>query len=385
MKNKYKLRSYGLAVYGDYFYFPNGFFNGIIKMNRTDGKIEGIYRFEGYSKIAVWLHSKVLRVDNILFFSPDFAKDIVLFDMKHETFEKYAADTTLMGENIPYFRILYHYKNVVYMFPCRARCILKYDIKNKKISYLEAGSPIWDEDEGYFRQQYEVVGHKLFIPFSHRNEVMIFDLETERIQVVTLGKTAGWTTIHYVNGYMWMSAGREKTVCRWDMRTNEVEEFHFDSDKMVIGPYLFANSYAIDSYLLYFPIDGNTVMLFDTHLGEAVDFYELEKEADEDMSFYWGDKKDNCVYAMLNGNEEISKFYIVDGKIRKEQYVQFDYEYNCQAIDEYLLLSQGIAYEQKEGDLEKYLDMILNRTAGKRNETADSFGRTIYMEQKMKA
>lgn len=358
MNREYKIRSYSFTVWKEHLYIPQVFFNGILKIRIPEGCITNIYQFPAYIRKASWLYSKMIQVGACLYFSPDFGKELVCFDMETEQFQVIPVNTDVSEGNRPYFRCIYYAHNYLYMFPSRAKGILKYDIKTRQIRYLDQHSAIWNDDENYFRQQYEVVNNILYIPFTHRGEILMMDLATEQIRTVPVEGMRGCATINYNNGYMWLASWHELELYRWNIETGEWRTYRNFPDDVQVRSYTFANSYTLGDYILYFPVDGEAAVLFDTGKEMIVDTCSIPDRGDEPVSFYCGKKEGNQIYALTAGYEGIRRFSVMDGHIVCESYLDFDCIRNRKMIDRYFWMEGNVAFEKDAGDLEHFIHLL---------------------------
>ena len=154
-----------------------------------------------------------------------------------------------------------------------------------KVKYI--GKEIFEanDDENYLRQQYEIVNGKLYMPFTDRNNILVFDLEKEAIDILMLEKGEGWSTIDYIDNVMWMAAWKSNEIYKWDLRTHEVIKYDFPYE-MNTGKYKFAFSYVAGKKIFYFPVTGDKIISFDYISGRIDCAIESGIITDEPLSTY---------------------------------------------------------------------------------------------------
>lgn len=358
MDRKYKLRNFGFAEVNGKIYFSVLFFSGLVELDIKTGRIDAIYQFPRYKIERCWLYSKVVQAGNKLVFVPDRSDQIAVFNIDTHKFQVVDLDAEFVGQNKSYYRCICHHQKFIYMFPSKAKCIIRYDWELNEVKYI--GKEIFEtnNDENYLRQQYEVVNGKLYMPFTDRNNILVFDLEKETIDILALEKGEGWSTINCIDNVMWMSSWRSNEIYKWDLKTQEIHKYNFPYE-MNTGIYKFAFSYAAENKIFYFPVTGNKIISFDCILGKTDYAFESDIITDEPLSTYNLQKSEKGVFSTQAEAEEIFEYSFKKGKLQKCSYVKYDYEFNCKKIDAYFLLGPfGAGTERKKQDLRDLIKIV---------------------------
>ena len=238
MNRLYKLRSLGYAEVNGEIWFPNRYFNALVKVNKTSGEVHLVNKFPNYDIRQRGLYTSVCYVGGKLVFIPGQSNEILSYDVKTEEYVSVELDIQKVGKDKWYFWNAYVYHQYVYMLPRKSKCIVRYDILENSVKYLEnALNKIissFSEGTPCFVGQFEIVEGKIYMPFEKINAVAIFNLESEEIDIKYLDIENGCSTINYVEGNFYMASCDFPIIYKWNKGENTIKKFDAFPEKFEI-------------------------------------------------------------------------------------------------------------------------------------------------------
>lgn len=264
MGKLYKLRYLDFVEKGEDIWFSNLSFNALIKLNKNTGRIEIIDKFPNYKVEEQWLYIAIYLIENKLFFIPHQSQEIVSYDITTRKFTSFALDLDIVGKKRGYFLSAYAYKNFIYMFPAYTRYIVRFDILNNSITYLDLGLNTalrnLSKEVVCFIKEFEIIGHKIYIPFAMLNAIAVFDLEHEQLEIKYLNIVGGCTTINYIKGYFYLASCKNCHIYRWDEETGEIIVYDDFPVGFTSKNYIFSCSYSIENKIIFMPLESNMIL-----------------------------------------------------------------------------------------------------------------------------
>ena len=210
-------------------WFASSSFNGLFYMNRETGKTEYIGEFIGEELSEIRLYSKVVKVDNKLFFIPFNATSIAEYDMENNQFKRIEIEDNEIKKKFLSYAV---FENYIYLMPLFYGRIIRFNFKIEKINYME----YWNKKiekfkiiKGiWFRDVFQI-NEKLYCPFYQKNLIMIFDLKNENMEVVELGKeTDLFQGIEYDGEKFWLIPEKRGYIACWkkgEKRISYIKDF----------------------------------------------------------------------------------------------------------------------------------------------------------------
>lgn len=265
MNELYELKSLGAVKINNDIWFPNRFFNALIKMDAKSGKIRDIKKFPNYEAGETVLYTTVLYAYDKLIFVPGRSEEIVSYCVESEKFVSVSMDLNIVGEEKLYFWCAYVNGQYVYMFPRKAKCIVKYNVLDNSIMYLENYLNeiirVLPENVPCFSAQFEIVNGKVYIPFVELNAVMVFDAKDESIEIKYINIEGGCTTITYVNEYFYLASLKNSCVFQWEINSGKIKRYDMFNDEIKLSSSVeFFYAHRVEKRLFYYSIDGKTVV-----------------------------------------------------------------------------------------------------------------------------
>jgi hypothetical protein len=166
--------------------------NGLYKMNLATGEMIELGEFPNESKSRSRLYRDISRVDHLLFFAPTSADEIAAYDLVNEKFYKwpfYFVDIP-EGELKSKFVKCEVYGDHVYFFGYTPN-IIALNINTGKCRKCDNSEQILDSiriQGGKFSTYPIRTNHNMIINIRHTNKVLMFDFDTEKSVIKTIGK-----------------------------------------------------------------------------------------------------------------------------------------------------------------------------------------------------
>ncbi len=378
----YKLRSYGYIEIQDDIWFPNLYFNALIKLNKSTGRIKIVDKFPNYEVGCSWLYSTVCYVAGYLVFIPNNSEEIVSYHIEKQKFISVALDSEFIGLKKKYFVNAYVYKHYVYMFPTGAGCIVRYNVLEHTVKYLEncISELIHKMPESFycFYQQFDMIDEKIYFPFLDVNAVAVFDLRTERAEIRYLDIEGGCSTINYINGYFYLASWNTPRIYRWDQGTGDIKTYQFSENNA--GGHIFLGACNIQDKLIFFPEQSDMIMTFCIKSGEMCEEKKINKDDELIQTFFCERKKDGC-YALTADKEFMIYNFGYNGELDMSPCFYIDDLYNKKEIADFLI-RKGYYYSffEEEQSLQSYIEIMKNTEQKSQIKKTDYYGEVIFRQ-----
>ena len=166
----------------DKIWFPSSNVNGLFACNLINKKVELITKFPEEYYMADRLFSAMCRVDDMLFFSPQTAKSIAVYNIK--TREHISCrlpkikDINLNDEDK--FQIIIRYNEWVYLISLYG-CVIKLNLKDFKCTCV-FDEPFFTHSRGkidWIGENYVRINDIIYANVRNSNQVYIFDIKNE--------------------------------------------------------------------------------------------------------------------------------------------------------------------------------------------------------------
>lgn len=385
MNRLFKLRTLGYAEVEEELWFPNLYFNGLLKLNKRTGRVDIAGTFPNYEISRGWLYSAAYYVNGTLVFVPNESKEIAAYDMETGKFIITPLDPEWIGEKKTYFAKAYVYRNFVYLFPLGAKCMVRYDAADHSVKYLdncirELLQALPENSYGLY-QQFEVIGEKIYMPFLEKNAVAVFDLKDEKTEICYLDITGGCSTINYRDGFFYLASWEKPEIYRWNMESGEIltyKSFPEDAD----GGKIFLYACLMGDTLLFFPEQRDRVLSLSVKTGEIKRLYKICNADGEAKNTFFVQKTREGFCILTSDMEEPHILSYEAGRLEIKAVCRLDQAYNRRKISDYLL-REGYyrgCLEAEKG-LECFVEVVSG--AGRRERTGEEmsgWGERIFRQ-----
>ena len=384
MNWKYKLRSFGYAEIGDDIWFPNLFYNALIRLKKATGRIEIIGKFPNYEIDHGWLYSGVCHVDKYLVFIPNQSKEIVSYDMNSKKFVSTALDLDHIGNKKTYFVSAYVHGHYVYMFPTGAMCMVRYNIRDHSVKYLDndlsALIHTMPKTSYCLYQQFEILEEKIYFPFLELNAVAVFSPKDESIEIKYLDVEGGCSTINYAGGFFYLASWNRPEIYRWNIDTGEVRTYPV-FPKEIVGGHIFLCACNIGDTLVYFPEQSDILISFSTKTGKLRKLQSVSYDDEEPIKTYFAQKEGKTYHILTADRKFINCFFYESEQFHIEPLFQLDDLYNEKKIDDFWMLQKYYAgHPEGEDTLKEYMDLLIRKEESGVMKEKIAFGEEIFRQ-----
>lgn len=383
MGDLYKLRCLDLVEKGNDIWFPNLYFNALIKIDKISGKIQIIDKFPNYRLEEQWLYTAVCIVDNKLVFVPHGSREIVSYDMIANQFTTVALNLDVVGTTWGYFLCAYAYKKFIYMFPAYTRCIVRFDTENNSIAYFDLGLNAvlrsLPKTAVCFIKEYEVIGCKIYIPFAMINAIAVFDLEKEQLEIKYLNIVGGCSTIKYAEGSFYLASCKDNRIYCWNEKTEKIMVYDEFPKEFVSGKYMFSCSYAVGNKIVFMPLESNMIISLNLRTKKICCDGQITNKNKESWKTYFVKRKEDktilmtaddmtpCLAEYKNDNLEFVPYYICNDLFNREKIREFFLENIHFSI-----------VQERMMDLEEYIEILKKIDNLIHNNKIKKLGKIIF-------
>lgn len=255
---------------GSCYWFTAMNYNALFKLHKDTWLVEYIGSFPNERTDGYRLYSSILEHRDKLYFTPLRADEIGVFDKKKQQFSKIVFENEkkeclddYTGWN---FVTAYRHKSFLYFIPHQRKFILKLNMETGDISFqtdwykMLRKKGIHTGESLFFKtcRKENVV----YAPFNHINAVLMFNLQTEKAELFTVGDTGtGYVDICYDGGKFWLAPLTGRKIFRWDEKTNICESFLVTSARK--ENMLFWGCEYFDDSVYFFPNAYNKILKID--------------------------------------------------------------------------------------------------------------------------
>lgn len=383
MNNLYKLRCLDFVEKDEDIWFPNLNFNALIKINKESGKIQIIDKFPNYKVQEGWLYIAVYMFEQKLVFVPNSSREIVSYDMKTGKFISVPLNLDIVGRMGGYFLSAYAYKNFVYMFPAWTKYIVRFDVVNNAITYLDLGLSIalkrLPEVSVCFIKEFEIIGHKIYIPFAMLNAIAIFDLEREQLEIKYLNIIGGCSTIKYLEGCFYLASTKENKIYRWNEKKNEIIIYDDFPLEFISKNYVFSCSYFIANKIFFMPLESNMITSLNLQTGEVGCERKIVNVNREPWNTYFVKRENDKIISMTADTSKLCLLEYENEKLRYIPYYNHNDAFIERKINDFLVKKKSFYLrEENKESLEKYILYLKNSNISIEDNETKKYGKFIY-------
>ena len=193
-------------------YFVSEDFNGLFYSDLGEEEAHFIGNIPGeyINQKRLYGSLQVIR-DNYLCMIPFTAKDIAVYDIKNNKFDKIPLSHDIQKKSIKFMPSAV-IGDVIYIFEMYGTSIYKFDVSDGSLLEITSWGDkisegvIFDAPDAYFRYQTAIVGDYIYIPFCNANALLIFDYKDNKCSIEILGKEQyGYSGIWIENDKLYCS------------------------------------------------------------------------------------------------------------------------------------------------------------------------------------
>ncbi|MBD5478598.1 MAG: hypothetical protein HDR11_04540 [Lachnospiraceae bacterium] len=316
---------------GQNLWFPEYFYNALFKICKENGHVElaGIFPNEAFTQIN--LYSSVVMCNEKLFFSPQRAAEIAVYDLKYNTFQKIQIPTSLEGKTIRQKRQGGKFCNItaigdkVYFLPNKYPGILCYDTLTGAFSCFDD----WvDEIErnrasswNYF-ETFEVVEGRLILPCVCADAIVVFDSLSQRTHIIhtsATGHPCKFCGICREGNFLYLLSG-DGTVSKRDINllADATKVFSLPIQGTEVAE--FYPMQIQNAFIYLFPFGKNKGFKIDTTTGQILREELLDREKGSkgsDNSFFSSFCYNQKIYSAAGNGRRLMEYDFANGTKRE--------------------------------------------------------------------
>lgn len=344
--------------YDENIWFAAPQFNGLVCVNKKNGRIVKIVKMEWAMLTGKYMYSDILMYEgHKMLLVPNRCSAIGIYDIEQDKYLPIKIDEEVLTPRDVCSMGGFIYGEYLYILPSQMKAIVKMDIKSGKLKYISDGLHEIEKKERafYFRGNYEIVGKKVYAPLVSSNGVVVLDLENDTIEITATQKISRCSTVNRIGNYLYFGGWEQPKVWKWNLETEEISEttirFQHKNEKQFNGGYVEGN------YLLLFPYSGTEEVVIDTS-DMSYKLYEVPKNQNEKITTYCIDKSNGNI--KFAGDNDI--FKVTNASLGEvARYIEMDESYNRGEICKYLMDNGYFEvgyFKEQEGDLKTFLELV---------------------------
>lgn len=171
------------CVDGDDIWFTHGITNFLMRYNIKENFTYVIGIIPGEEMFNGPLYRRIYKWRNKVFLIPSSARTVAVYDIIKEEFEKIPVDNAEKYMGSVLFDKIYVKGNVLYCIPFAYEAILKIDMESSYVEYITCEKP-----EGTYFGDSIRLGDKIVVIYTFTNRAMVFDLNSNHLSYIQLGK-----------------------------------------------------------------------------------------------------------------------------------------------------------------------------------------------------
>lgn len=352
-------------------WFVAGNYNGLFQMNIESGETIYLGKIPSEDEVISNLYVKIFKQENNLWLIPNRAKDLVKYNLKDKTFEKYKFPG-LYKEKMQRFQYACMQGNKIYMIPANYERIVFFNMETLTIHTDDKWLGYRDNCNICPLSVFPnicIVNGKLYFILYDTNVVVEYDLETRVSKEFKVGQESGrYADIVCDGTCFWLIPHRVGGVLCWNKEegtTRLIEDYPDDFEHTS----LFQTSYYKDGNLWLFPSWGNMVLKIDT---KTMDIQKVNPKDEKYYSFFCKELEDGKIVSSFCAGKRnhILTIFNEEGECVREQKINEPMNYTYEVGDifshfrhaDYETQKEYVIYESREINIEAVMSQITQLT-----------------------
>ena len=250
-------------------------YNGLCSIDLKTNHIKYVSYIESEKPEELNLYSDIIKYDNKLVLTPCDAKEIAIYDLKSNTWEKISINK--QNNQLGSIEKFLFCKSVVvgdnaYFIPWRFPAILKLNLKTLNITYLtdwlQHIENEYNPEVYFFREDVVLDEDENIILISlYYNMIMSINSKNDEVRIIKkeeAGIGNGYLSLaKYNEGYL-LQKQNEKKLLICDKDFENVTEISYYKDIVARGHLDFSGSFHFKDYIFFMPFMSNTIVRFNT-------------------------------------------------------------------------------------------------------------------------
>jgi hypothetical protein len=287
--------------------------NGLFEVDIESGECKFIKTFPNEDIMVNRLHGHAEWIEGRIYFIPSAGNNISVFYPETTEIETIEIPRIVKKRDDFYNLKLKFVKSIVHngflwIIPATYPGILKLNLNTHKISLINN----WVPNDGYmFRRGVCVRNNIVYAASGNNNSVLIFDVNSEKGEIVHIGKNNfGMMDMCEFGGDFIMAPRKQGAVVKWNPGTSVIEEYREYPAEFVPGEIVFQCVYRRESQIICVPAHANCGIILN------------EKKLDIDNEIQWKIDASNSLELMYEHNNkmcfreykgnQVNRFYYID-------------------------------------------------------------------------
>lgn len=328
---------------GEYLWFTAIEYNALFKMNKRTFVVEYMGSFPEEEAYGYRLYTSINEYNGKLFFTPCTAREIGIYDMKENCFEKASIGISRADNDLS--RVQYEKKfvsgficdGVLVLIPCCYDKVVLYDIHAGTVSFREDlfthfyekyHDQVTSLDSRFYLCWFARRVNESEIVFnlhSNKNVLILYDLRTGKFREQIVGSGESSFSLVESDGrqvYLYDTPG--DVLVKWELETGKYFECHIVDQLPEFRPCGLENSFVnmavLGEWLYLIPANTNVAIRVDTTTSTVAKVEELSEECtiQREGIAYWNLCRvyDDRLYLYGNHSKELV-IYGKDGKAQR--------------------------------------------------------------------
>lgn len=205
-------------------YFVARDFNVVLKLEIKSGKVSIVGSIPEEETMSVRLGSKIIAIDNNLYFAPMSAKKIWKYNLENGEWSGYVREKIEEWAGTEEMFQAVWYKNKIYFIGSCYPAIIVFDVINENIDYLKEPfekdkALAYKKHDCFFRTDVVHIDNYIFMASCLSNKVLKLNLDSYEYEYIEVGPiNCSYSGIDYDGEYFYLSPRNGKMAVMWDGR-----------------------------------------------------------------------------------------------------------------------------------------------------------------------
>ena len=208
---------------GEKLWFASSSLNGLFCLNIESGETFLKGTFPGEDTHGVRLFSKVIEINNKLFFIPFNATCIIEYDFENQDFRRIELENREVKGKFLSYSV---YDEYIYLMPRSYGSIVRYNFFTDQIEYMKSWNHMvckYSKENDIWFRDIERKDNTLYCPFYQKNLMFKFDLKSEKIEICEIGKENDiFMSIKFDGENFWLIPNHIQEIGCWNEAKNEL-------------------------------------------------------------------------------------------------------------------------------------------------------------------
>lgn len=370
-------------IVGDNLFFSEYRFNGLFCMNLATKQISFVCFFEGEEVLAYGLHKCCILHNKKLFFLPERAKGIHIYDMENKQQHLIQLDEDTRA-SLGFYSDVIMQDDILWIFPLNSKQpLMKLDVQTLQLEqdwdFTQGCTNYWAESADVFFVRLCARDNSVFLCGYDSNKIIEWNMETKTFTEHKLSMDYLFS-ISLCKNKFWLTNLRDGDILCW---TPEDGEIYYHTEIKCESGRAFNNVIEVNDAIFIIPAFAEDILVwnvgkeefqnclkYDSAIefgmyGMPIRFFGYDIVADSVFLFPFGGnglleintKKTEMLFAPLELRyretelEPYRSLYKAYWKVHVEKGIVFEYEHFPLSVFQDMLLNEELKREEKNGEI----------------------------------